>query len=476
MDEQQDHAPTLSSCPVGPHPSGSSVGPGPHPSTGALVFGAADQRDAVRCRLRADRWLVVDVDLGPESRGRLSQAIDEAIERELAERGLATPGTVGVADADAALSDQLFRARRSGAQGIAVVLGLLRRAAGPLGAIAPEDCGTLRFFAAATRERPLVLLLDARDAETPAFADPVPLGRAICPDPTDEPPPAAEPDLKHTAGAAVVAREEAWRGWTLQLAAARGPQPLAALERLFSESYMPLANAIATGLDDARARAARDEFHATFARGYMEASPTLAATAKRPRMVLDAHDVAARIARLHGARSTRLLLVDAMRWDVARLVEERLVVRLGARASLTDELILWSALPTTTMRQLETIARGVEALRSPADLEPEEPPRGRTVEYVRRLRVGPREVHKLDVVEARLQSMRSGVLGSLPEIADVAAEAIARHAETLAPRTLLFVFGDHGFEIDRAGGPRQGGASPEEVLVGAFALLVGEVH
>jgi hypothetical protein len=144
---------------------------------------------------------------------------------------------------------------------------------------------------------------------------------------------------------------------------------------------------------------------------------------------------------------------------------------------MTDELILWSALPTTTMRQLETIARGVDALRAPGEMDADaEPPRGRTAEYVRRLRVGPREVHKLDVVESRLQGARGGVVRAIPEIAEATAEAIARHAETLAPKTLLFVFGDHGFTIDRTGTARQGGPSPEEVLVGAFALLVGDVH
>jgi hypothetical protein len=64
----------------------------------------------------------------------------------------------------------------------------------------------------------------------------------------------------------------------------------------------------------------------------------------------------------------------------------------------------------------------------------------------------------------------------LPDIAEAAAEAITRHAETLPARTLLLVFGDHGFTVDRTGAVRQGGASPEEVLVGAFALLVGDVH
>jgi hypothetical protein len=238
-----------------------------------------------------------------------------------------------------------------------------------------------------------------------------------------------------------------------------------------------LANALAAGLDDPRARAAHDEFRRTFVRSYTEASATFAATTKRPRMVLDVHEVAGRTARLHGARSTRLLLVDSMRWDISRLVEEKLSSRLGSRAVLTDDLIMWSALPTTTMRQLETIARGVEALRSPGELDADpQPPRGRTAEYIRRLRVGPRELHKLDVVETRVSTSRGHVLEALPEIAEATAEVIARYTETLAPHTLLFVFGDHGFTIDRSGSAQQGGASPEEVLVGAFALLVGDVH
>ena len=168
---------------------------------------------------------------------------------------------------------------------------------------------------------------------------------------------------RHTAGATIVEREEPWRSWTLQLAAARGPQPLTTLERLFTESYMPLANAIAAGVDDPRARHARDDFNATFSKGYTDAFATFASTTKRPRMVLDAHEVANRIGRLHGARSIRVLIVDAMRWDLSRLVEERLVGKLGARASLTDELLLWSALPvTTTIRQArDTRSRGRRA-------------------------------------------------------------------------------------------------------------------
>jgi hypothetical protein len=488
---------------------------------GRVAFCKALDRDAEASSLRRTGLVVVELEgIGPSARGRLADVLDDAVEQELGARGASAPGLTSASDRDAALGDQLFRARRLGAPGLAFVLGPLRAAANAVGALEPEDCATLRFIAAATRERPVILVLDERDARTGGYAEPVPLAElltgtvppigsqelsarcarvslpgdpatatatvtALAHAPASEPEDATafapEPEPEHadrnTAGASVVDREEAWRAWTLQLVAARGPQPLASLERLFTDSYMPLANAVGAGLDDARARGAADEFRATFSKSYAEAFPTFSATTKRPRMVLDVHESAGRIARLHGARSTRMLLVDAMRWDVARLVQARLVARLGERAVLTDEVLLWSALPTTTMRQLETIARGVAALRSPGEIDADaEPPRGRTAEYVRRLRVGPREVHKLDVIEARLQGARGHVLRALPEIAEATAEAIARHAETLAPNTLLFVFGDHGFTIDKTGTARQGGPSPEEVLVGAFAFLVGDVH
>jgi hypothetical protein len=241
---------------------------------------------------------------------------------------------------------------------------------------------------------------------------------------------------------------------------------------------MPLANAISAGLTDARAVQARDEFRRTFARAYTEAAPAFAVTGKRPRMVLDAPDLASRIARLHGARTTQLLLVDAMRFDVGAAVRDRVSAALAPRAQVTDEIVLWSALPTTTLRQLETLQRGAEALRiPPGDGEREmDPLRGRTAEVIRRVKVGSRDFYKLDVVESRVRDMGDRAPGALGEIAELAADAIVRHAQTLQPRTLLFVFGDHGFAFDREGLARQGGASPEEVLVPAFALLVGDVH
>jgi hypothetical protein len=64
----------------------------------------------------------------------------------------------------------------------------------------------------------------------------------------------------------------------------------------------------------------------------------------------------------------------------------------------------------------------------------------------------------------------------LAHAAEAVTEALGRHVETLAPRTLLLVAGDHGFCVDRRGRVTHGGAAPEEVLVPAFAYLVGDLH
>jgi hypothetical protein len=239
---------------------------------------------------------------------------------------------------------------------------------------------------------------------------------------------------------------------------------------------MPLARAVERGLDEPRARDACEEFRNNFARAYTEACPTFAVTGKRPRMVMDAPETALRIARLHGARSTQLLLVDGMRFDLGLRIRDALTRELGARASLAEEHLLWSALPTTTARQMDLLARGIDALRN-KDADPNaegEPMRGRTAETIRRVKVGHRDLFKLDVVQSRLAEASSP--RDLDDVVGAVTDAVARHAQTLSSRTLLFVFADHGFTVDRSGVITQGGASPEEVLVGAFAFLVGAVH
>jgi hypothetical protein len=89
---------------------------------------------------------------------------------------------------------------------------------------------------------------------------------------------------------------------------------------------------------------------------------------------------------------------------------------------------------------------------------------------------------KLDVVEARLRTAGVAQSERLDRIADEVSSVLGRLIASLPPRTLLYVFGDHGFRLPdvdggHATGPAtQGGASPEEVLVPGYAWLVDGVH
>lgn len=288
---------------------------------------------------------------------------------------------------------------------------------------------------------------------------------------TDQAPPPSPHATARSAGSSLP-----WRTWSNALAGARGPQPPSAFERLFVESYAPLANAIARGLDDPRAVRAYEDFRRAFERSYSDAFAAFGATNRRPRLVMDAYDVAMREARLAGARGAQVLVVDSMRFDLGCMVRDGLARELAGVATLTSEALLWSALPTTSTRQLETLARGLDALRDPGhDDELSASLRGRAAEVVRRLRVGSRELFKLDLVPALLDCARAPA-EALEGVAGRVAEAIARHVSTLPPHTLLLVVGDHGFTLDRRGVVRAGGASPEEVLVPAFTWLVGELN
>src|SRR5262249_45960704 len=124
-------------------------------------------------------------------------------------------------------------------------------------------------------------------------------------------------------------RSSECRVWATELDAARGPKPLAVIERLFVSRYVPLAEAVARGETDAAARAVLASWSISFAKSYTEAFGALRVTGKRPLMVLDAPQMANRIGRLHGAKSTQLVLVDAMRFDLGLRVHERLRPALG---------------------------------------------------------------------------------------------------------------------------------------------------
>jgi tRNA(Leu) C34 or U34 (ribose-2'-O)-methylase TrmL len=274
-----------------------------------------------------------------------------------------------------------------------------------------------------------------------------------------------------------------WRAYALELEAARGPRPTAAIERLYVERYVPLLGAIARGECDAGVRQLVEQWRRDFREGYESAFASLRVTAKRPTMVMDAPDVAHRVARLASARSVKLVLVDAMSFDLGDRVAKRLASQLDKRAVLVEKNVLWSALPSTTPTQLHLLARGPEGLKdSLAPATESDVARGRNVVVFRRERLGAREVLKLDVVEARLRAQGDGYDARLDALADELAAALAKLFDTLPPRTLAYVFGDHGFVLGpgangwATGAGSQGGSSPEEVLVGGQAWLLDAMH
>jgi len=290
------------------------------------------------------------------------------------------------------------------------------------------------------------------------------------------------PEPKPLAGPLHPGAATEWQSWVRELETARGPKPLAMVERMFVMSYVPLRDAALRGLAPREVWTTLDAWATSFASSYREAFEALCVRGKRPSMVLDVPEAAHRIGRLHGARSVQLLLVDGLRFDLGLRVELGLRARLGREVALTERLLLWSALPSRTETQLELIGRGPDGLKELARAPESEVPvaRGRMARTPRRIKAGHRELLKLDLVEATLSEPGGAESSRLDALGADVTDAVAELCEKLPPRTLLFVFGDHGFCLDAQGqgtsALRQGGSRPEEVLVPAFAWLVGGVQ
>ena len=332
---------------------------------------------------------------------------------------------------------------------------------------------------------PIVAPSDVTPANEERTASPPPVverGFACVLDP--EPEPLREhPAPVPTAARRMVEAAE-WRSHAAELDHARGPKPVSVIERLFVTRYAPLVGALTRGEGDAAVKSVVDAWRTSFEHSYREAFSALRVTGKRPPMVFDAPEIAGRIGRLNGARAVKLLLVDAMRFDIGERVSERLRERLAGRAVCVEQMLLWAAIPTNTQTQMGLLGRGLDGLR---DAEPASDPdpeivRGRAVGTIRRERVGAREVMKLDLVEARLRSPGTNYDDRLDSIADEVTPILVKYIEALPPRTLLFLFGDHGFRMPASmdgrttGAATQGGVSPEEVLVPGQAWLIGGVH
>jgi hypothetical protein len=504
--------------------------PMPQPGVDGLWF-APPERHADACReLASRRFLVAAVAILPPS-GGLRLVIEEAVEGALAMRGALPPCVEVGAALGASVEDQLFRVRTLGVRGLGIALPRLADAA-PGGRLGAEDSAALTAWMEAAKSRPVVLLMDERDRAievhtvrtlgelaaplpAPLPASPVSpspaLSAALAPpvvtqpvlqplqpldlsaEPAQRPRRSLERDLpaggsvgplRRTSGEQKVVQAAEWRSFAMELDEARGPKPVRVVDRLFATRYMPLLGAEARGEVDGAVRTVIEAWRVGFEHSYRDAYASLRVTGKRPPMVLDAPDVATRVGRLNGARAIHLLLVDAMRFDLGERITERLGELVVGRAVCVDRSLLWSALPTTTPTQLALLARGPEALKDPPPTSEREPDvsRGRAISSLRRERVGGRDVLKLDLVEARMRSAGPALDERLDAVADEIAPLLARHIETLPPRTLLLVFGDHGFRVVTSpdglstSAATQGGASPEEVLVPAYAWLVGGVH
>lgn len=319
-----------------------------------------------------------------------------------------------------------------------------------------------------------------------AFSTPPPVvAAALPPEPQghEEPfEPSPVPPEPFERGPLFASAPTEWRAWADELVAARGPKPLSVIERMFVSAYVPLADAVARGIGDASARQVLSTWAASFEQSYREAFAALRVRGKRPSMVLDLPEIALRIGRLHGARRVELIAVDGMRFDLGLRVEQRVRWRMAQEVALTERLLLWSALPSTTAVQLELLGRGPEALKTWTGEVSSEIPvaRGQNARTPRRVKVGHRDLLKLDLVEARLTEPGEPEAARLDDLADELAEVLSAQLARLPARTLAIVFGDHGFRLDRlesgTTSAKSGGASPEEVLVPAFAWLVGGVH
>jgi len=496
------------------------------PPPGEFRFVSREEAVRLRGALESARLLFIAVpDLGPGCRGRLGEVIDDAIEQALRDRGGAMPGIGASSDRDAALSDQLYRIRKIGRVGVAIDIGSLGALVDACGALDPEDAAALRFLATATRDRPMVLLMDTRNTEVRAYGPPQPLAETLflaprvsvaTPDPTPTPISPPRPIIKRPPPMRVIENpdrteppaprmyvsiepvEPSHNAEELTRAIERLNEvtrttPLSALERAFTEGYVPLRAALlderlgVAGIGRAEARQLCTQFATTFARAYAEALPTFGVTGRHPRMIFELFDLAQRCARVHGARSTHVVLVDALRYDLGRRVRDRLARDLARQAVCVEEHALWAVLPTTTSVQLDALVRGEDALRAPVRPERETSIiRGRSLDVLRRMRLGHRDVVKLDVLEGRLRDAGAGERTRLDALADEVAPILGRYITQNKPRAMVVIAGDHGFAFgdpdetrdEKAATPpgRQGGGSPDEVFVPFQCWLVGGVH
>src|SRR5688572_24328828 len=150
--------------------------PTPRTENGEARLVDPAMRSELEATATTDRFLLVPIEPPrPAFRGRLALLIESAVEAELERRGAPPPGVGASSDLDASLSDQLYRARLVGSSGLVISLASLEGIANLAGSLDAEDSAVLRWWIAATRERPVRLLLSLANRDVAVYGEPVSL-------------------------------------------------------------------------------------------------------------------------------------------------------------------------------------------------------------------------------------------------------------------------------------------------------------
>lgn len=240
-------------------------------------------------------------------------------------------------------------------------------------------------------------------------------------------------------------------------------------------AYVPLMREVASGYAPEELRAAVDSWAEGFAQSYAAAFKTLNGHARRPTMVRDIFDVVLRWLNQYRARSCELLLVDCMRFDLGQRLNEELEQRLAGQAVCRDQALLWAALPSNSVAQRLAETGSASALR-PRPAQPGKPAEPEARSGIQPLRVGTRELFRLDRLAAELAKPGEVESRRIERMARSLADEIEPWLKSQAPDTMVVIFGDHGFHWQAnergTGAAQRGGALPEQVLVPASAWLL----
>ncbi len=267
--------------------------------------------------------------------------------------------------------------------------------------------------------------------------------------------------------------EERCAAWTGQLRNMNGPKLHAAVERAFVGAYLPLSKEAASGRISPEARSALESWAEGFAQSYAAAFKTFGLRTKRPRMVRDVIELGMAWLNQLRARQCQLLVVEAMRFDLGQLVNQLLERRLSGRAELAEQAVLWAALPSNA----ESQQLGLTSVSRRAALERKRrEPAEAVLPRIETLRVGSREIFRLDLIGAELGQPGERENERLARLAGLIAEILVPWIQAQPPDTLVVLFGDHGFHWQTSQGAtsaaQRGGALPEQVLVPASGWLL----